>query len=301
MSKPTFGFLGPPGTFTQEAALQVVDPSNVELIYYPSVDEVILAVNNGDVQQGMVPIENSVEGTVNATVDALGFETEGLSIHREVILNVRLHLLGRAGTDLSVVKEVYSMPHATAQCRRWLRENIPDAKIVAANSTAEAAGRVAYEKGSAVAIGPNLAAQLFALEVIARDVTDHPEAETRFVVISKEPSPPASGRDKTSLVAFISEDKPGALLEILTVFAERTINLTKLESRPTKRVLGEYCFFIDLEGHVDDATVSDAIKILDGQVAKLKSLGSYPRAVGRLDAERLARRASAAQARPGSE
>ncbi len=125
MSKPTFGFLGPPGTFTQEAALQVVDPENAELIYYPSVDEVILAVNSGDVQQGMVPIENSVEGTVNATVDALGFETEGLSIHREVILNVRLHLLGRSGTDLGAVKEVYSMPHATAQCRRWLRENIP--------------------------------------------------------------------------------------------------------------------------------------------------------------------------------
>jgi prephenate dehydratase len=262
---------------------------------------VILAVNGGDVQQGMVPIENSVEGTVNATVDALGFETEGLCIHREVILLVRLHLLGRAGTDLAAVKEVYSMPHATAQCRRWLRENLPNAKIVAANSTAEAAGRVAYEKGSAVAIGPNLAAQLFALEVIARDVTDHPEAETRFVVISKEASPPPSGRDKTSLIAFIAEDKPGALLEILTVFAERSINLTKLESRPTKRVLGEYCFFIDLEGHRDDATVSDAIKILDGQVAKLKSLGSYPRAVGRLDAERLARRASAAQARPGTE
>ncbi len=301
MSKPTFGFLGPPGTFTQEAALQVVDPENVELIYYPSVEEVILAVDRGDVQQGMVPIENSVEGTVNATVDALGFETEGLFIHREVILNVRLHLLGRAGTDLASVKEVYSMPHATAQCRRWLRENIPDAKIVAANSTAEAAGRVAYEKGSAVAIGPNLAAQLFALEVIARDVTDHPEAETRFVVVGKEPSPSPSGRDKTSLIAFIAEDKPGALLDILTVFAERKINLTKLESRPTKRVLGEYCFFIDMEGHVEDETVGDAIKILDGQVAKLKSLGSYPRAVGRLDAERLARRASAAQARPGSE
>ncbi len=300
MSAPTFGFLGPPGTFTQEATLQVVDPESTELVYYPTVEEVILAVERGEVAQGMVPIENSVEGTVNATVDALGFEIEGLRIQREVILLVRLHLLGRPGTSMDEINEVYSMPHATAQCRRWLRTHLPQVTVIAANSTAEAAGRVAYEKGSAAAIGPNLAAQLFGLEVIERDVTDHPEAETRFIVIGREPAPP-SGRDKTSLVVFISVDRPGALLEILTEFAQRNINLTKLESRPTKRVLGEYCFFIDLEGHVEDAIVSEAIAVLDPKVAKLKSLGSYPRAVGRLDAERLARRARSAKARAGTE
>ncbi len=300
MSAQTFGFLGPPGTFTQEALLQVVDPESAELIYYPTVEEVILAVERGEVSQGMVPIENSVEGTVNATIDALGFETEGLWIQREVILPVRLHLLARPGVQVSDVGEVYSIPHATAQCRRWLRTNLSQATIVAANSTAEAAGRVAYEKGSAAAIGPNLAAQLFGLEVIARDVTDHPEAETRFVVVGREAAPP-SGRDKTSLVVFIAVDRPGALLEILTEFAQRDINLTKLESRPTKRVLGEYCFFIDLEGHKDDAIVIEAIGALEPMVAKIKSLGSYPRAVGRLDAERLARRARAAKARAGSE
>lgn len=300
MSKNTFGFLGPPGTFTQEALLQVVDPEQAELVYYPTVEEVIEAVEQGDVERGMVPIENSVEGTVNASIDALGFDTEGLLIEREVILPVRLHLLGRPGTTLGDVKEVYSMPHATAQCRRWLRVNLSSAKIIAANSTAEAAGRVAYEKAAAAAIGPNLAAQLFALEVIARDVTDHPEAETRFVVVGREAAE-SSGRDKTSLVVFIAEDKPGALLEILQVFAERKINLTKLESRPTKRVLGEYCFFIDLEGHVENEVVADSLKTLESKVARLKSLGSYPRAVGRLDAERLARRARAAKARAGSE
>lgn len=300
MSGATFGFLGPPGTFTQEALLQVVDPESAELIYYPTVEEVILAVERGEVDQGMVPIENSVEGTVNATVDALGFEVDGLWVQREVILPIRLHLLGRPGTELSAVTEVYSMPHATAQCRRWLREHLPEAKTVAANSTAEAAGRVAYEKGTSAAIGPNLAAQLFALEVIARDVTDHPEAETRFIVVGKEHAAP-SGRDKTSLVVFISEDRPGALLEILEEFAGRSINLTKLESRPTKRVLGEYCFFIDLEGHVEDEIVKDALAVLEPKVAKLKSLGSYPRAVGRLDAERLARRARSAKARAGNE
>lgn len=300
MSKNTFGFLGPPGTFTQEALLQVVDPEQAELVYYPTVEEVIEAVEQGDVERGMVPIENSVEGTVNASIDALGFDTEGLLIEREVILPVRLHLLGRPGTTLEDVKEVYSMPHATAQCRRWLRVNLSSAKIIAANSTAEAAGRVAYEKAAAAAIGPNLAAQLFALEVISRDVTDHPEAETRFVVVGREAAEP-SGRDKTSLVVFIAEDKPGALLEILQVFAERKINLTKLESRPTKRVLGEYCFFIDLEGHVENEVVADSLKTLESKVARLKSLGSYPRAVGRLDAERLARRARAAKARAGSE
>lgn len=192
------------------------------------------------------------------------------------------------------------MPHATAQCRRWLRENLPDAKIIAANSTAEAAGRVAYENADAAAIGPNLAAQLFGLEVIARDVTDHAEAETRFVVVGRDAAEP-SGRDKTSLIAFIAEDKPGALLEILQEFAERKINLTKLESRPTKRVLGEYCFFIDLEGHLSDEHVAGAVAALEPRLARLKSLGSYPRAVGRLDAERLARRARSAKARAGSE
>jgi prephenate dehydratase len=300
MTGETFGFLGPPGTFTQEALLQVVDPESADLIYYATVEEVIEAVERREVRQGMVPIENSVEGTVNATIDALGFENDGLFIQREVILPVRLHLLGRTGTTLEEITEVYSMPHATAQCRRWLRTHLPKATIIAANSTAEAAGRVAYEKGKAAAIGPNLAAQLFALEVISRDVTDHAEAETRFVVVGHDPAPP-SGRDKTSLVVFISQDRPGALLEILTEFADRRINLTKLESRPTKRVLGEYCFFIDLEGHLDDAIVAEAISTLEPKVAKLKSLGSYPRAVGRLDAERLARRARSAKARAGTE
>jgi prephenate dehydratase len=290
--KPTFGFLGPPGTFTQEALLHVVDPESVDLIDLPSVEDVVFAVERGEIERGMVPIENSVEGTVNAAVDALGFETDGLFIQREVIIAVRLHLLARPGTKLSDITEVMSMPHATAQCRRWLREHLPNAKTSATNSTAEAAGRVAYEKGTTAAIGPNLAAQLFALEVIERDVSDHPEAETRFVVVGREPGV-ASGRDKTSLIAFIAEDKPGALLAILQEFASRRINLTKLESRPTKRVLGEYCFFIDLEGHTDDPTVAEAIAAVDKQVARLKSLGSYPRAIGRLDAERLARRSRA--------
>lgn len=298
MSGERFGFLGPPGTFTQEALLQVVDPDSAELIYYPSVEEVILAVASGEIERGMVPIENSVEGTVNATIDALAFETEGLRVENEVILPVRLHLLARPGTVLGDVKEIYSMPHATAQCRRWLRTNLPDAKIIASNSTAEAAGRVAYDKTAAAAIGPNLAAQLFALEVVARDVTDHPEAETRFIVVGRSLAEP-TGRDKTSIVCFIAEDKPGALLGILQEFASRTINLTKLESRPTKRVLGEYCFIIDLEGHASDATVTEALEALEPHVAKLVNLGSYPRAVGRLDAERLARRARSAKTRAG--
>jgi prephenate dehydratase len=290
VKRPTFGYLGPPGTNTQEALLQVVDPETTDLIDFPSIEDVIYAVERGDVERGLVPIESSVEGTVNTTVDVLAFETQDVLIQREVILNVRLHLLGRPGTDLSSVTEVYSMPVATAQCRRWLREHLPNAKVVATNSTSEAAGRVAYEKGAAVAIGPNLAAQLFALDVIARDVTDHPEAETRFVVIGKDAAPP-SGRDKTSVVAFpIAEDHPGALLEILTEFASRSVNLTKLESRPTKRVLGEYCFFIDLEGHTDEPIPAEAIAALD-KIVRLKTLGSYPRAVGRLDTERLARRA----------
>ena len=288
-ARPTFGFLGPPGTNTHEALLQVIDPDQVDLVELPSIEDVIYAVDRGDVDRAMVPIESSVEGTVNTTVDILAFEAENVVIQREVILGVRMHLLGRPGTDLTGVGEVFSMPVATAQCRRWLREHLPNAKVTATNSTSEAAGRVAYEKSGAVAIGTHLAAQLYALEVIARDVTDHPEAETRFVVIGKDAASP-SGRDKTSIVAFpIAEDHPGALLEILTEFASRNINLTKLESRPTKRILGEYCFFIDLEGHIDDAVPSEAIASL-GRFVRVKTLGSYARAVGRLDTERLARR-----------
>ncbi|HVE92385.1 MAG TPA: prephenate dehydratase [Actinomycetota bacterium] len=295
-----FGFLGPPGTFTQEALLQVADPESAELVYYPSVEEVVLAVDRGDVDRGMVPMENSVEGTVNATVDALGFDTQGLIVEKEVILPVRLHLLARPGADLLEIKQVYSMPHATAQCRKWLRDNLPEAKAVAANSTAEAAGRVAYETGPAdkAAIGPSLAAHLYGLQILARDVTDHAEAETRFVVVGRE-MPPATGRDKTSLVCFIAEDRPGALLEILQCFVSQGINLTKVESRPTKRVLGEYCFFIDLEGHSTDPGVAAAMSEVEARVARLKLLGSYPRALGALDAERLARRARGAKARPG--
>lgn len=300
MTQPKIGFLGPPGTFTQEALLQVTDPETAELIYYPTAEETVLAVQSGEIDAGMVPIENSVEGTVNATIDALGFETEGLKIQREVIVNVRLHLLARPGTKVEDITELFSIPHATAQCRRWLRTHLPGVKTTAANSTAEAAGRVAYQTGPAAAIGPNLAAQLFKLEVIARDVTDHPEAETRFVLVAREDAAP-TGRDKTSLICFIAEDKAGALLEILREFSDRGINLTKIESRPTKRVLGEYCFFIDLEGHREDGPVKEALEGVRSHVSKLKLLGSYPRAIGRLDAERLARRASAAKPRPGAE
>jgi prephenate dehydratase len=298
--EPRIGFLGPPGTFTQEALLQVVDPESAELVYYPSIEEVIEAVDAGEVESGMVPVENSVEGSVNATLDALGFDHDDLVIEREVIIGVRLHLLARAETSLEDVTEVFSMPHATAQCRRWLRDRLPKAKITAANSTAEAAGRVAYQKGASAAIGPNLAAQLFGLEVIARDVTDHTEAETRFIVVGRS-TPAPSGRDRTSLVCFIAEDKPGALMGILGEFASRGINLTKVESRPTKRVLGEYCFFIDFEGHRDDPPAAEALKGLEAHTLKVRFLGSYPRAIGRLDAERLARRARAAHVRPGGE
>lgn len=299
-SPPKVGFLGPPGTFTQEALLQVTDPEAADLIYYPTVEEVVHAVESGELDAGIVPIENSVEGSVNATIDALGFDSQEVTISKEVILPVRLHLLAKTGTKLADVAEVFSMPMATAQCRRFLRDRLPGVKVTAANSTAEAAGRVAYQQGTAAAIGPNLAAQLYALEVIERDVTDHPEAETRFVLVGRE-RPAPTGRDKTSLVCFIAEDRPGALLEILSEFATRNINLTKIESRPTKRVLGEYCFFIDLEGHKDDALVSEALDRLESHVSKLKLLGSYPRAIGRLDAERLARRARAARPRPGAE
>jgi prephenate dehydratase len=275
---PRVGFLGPPGTFTEQALLGQPDLALAELVAMPSISDVLLATARGDVDLGFVPIENSIEGTVNLTLDMLAFETD-LLIQREAVVRVQLNLLVPPGTSLAEVTTVVSMPHATAQVRSFLARKLPGVATRAANSTAEAARLVGQrvEPGLA-AVGTALAAELYGLDVAAVDIADHPENQTRFVAVASEGIPAPSGHDKSTIVCFQHADRPGSLLAILQEFAARAVNLTKLESRPTKRGLGDYCFIIDFEGHLADELVADCLRDLKAKLADVKFLGSYPAA-----------------------
>src|SRR5579884_1618743 len=251
------GFLGPPGTFTEEALLSQPDLAHAELVPMPTVPDVLAAAQAGEVDLGFVPIENSIEGTVSATLDPLVFEHD-LLIQREVVLAVHMQLLALPGTGVDDVHTVVSFPHASAQCRGFLSRRLPRAGVAA--------------------LGTALAAQLYGLEVIASAVEDHPDNETRFVAVAREGIPPPSGHDRTTIACFQHADRPGNLHAILGQFSARNINLTKLESRPTKKALGQYCFIIDLEGHVDDEVVADCLRDLYAQLEDVKFMGSYPAA-----------------------
>ncbi|MHB0977493.1 MAG: prephenate dehydratase [Candidatus Aquicultorales bacterium] len=270
------GFLGPRGTFTEEALLLNYSIDEQDLIPYPSEGEVLHAVERGEVDKGIVPIENSIEGSVNATLDVLAFETD-LLIEREIVIPIVHNLIGPEGIDSGAIKRVVSHPQAMAQCRRYLAQRLPGVPVVAASSTAEAVRCVADENGHSVAIGPRLAAELYGLSVLEKDIADFEENKTRFVLAGKE-MPAPTGNDKTSIVCFIKEDHPGALLQILNEFAYETINLTKIHSRPTRKALGDYCFFIDMEGHLTDKGVETALRFLGYRIREVKVLGSYPKA-----------------------
>lgn len=271
-------YLGPPGTFTEEALLGWRNLEYEAAIAFPTVEETILAVQGNLADRAVVPIENSLEGSVNATLDCLAFEAE-VFIQGEKVCQVRHCLLARPGVRLQEVTRVVSHPQAAAQCRRHLMELLPGVGLEAANSTSEAARCVADSREPVAALGSALAAGLYGLEVLREGMEDHPENHTRFVLLGREKMP-RSGCDKTSLVCFIHQDRPGMLLQILQEFAFRYINLTKIESRPTKKTLGEYCFFIDCEGHEEDEVVASALKCLYCKLPQVKILGSYPRHAG---------------------
>jgi prephenate dehydratase len=273
------GFLGPEGTFTEQALVSQADLARHRLVALPSIPDVLNAVEDGRVDLGFVGIENSIEGAVTVTVDALAFETE-LLIQREVVMGVQMNLLAPSGVALCDVRRVLSMPVATAQCRSFLHRELPGLVTIATPSTAEAAQLVAGTEhdGHTAAIAPAVAAKVYGLEVLSTDIEDHPDNATRFVVVAREGIPASSGHDKTSIVVFQRHDRPGSLLTILQEFAARSINLTKLESRPTKKGLGNYCFLIDLEGHVGDELVADCMRDLRSKVEDVKFLGSYPAA-----------------------
>lgn len=270
------GYLGPAGTFSHEALLLTRGLKKEVFIPFPTEQEVILAVEKGKVKKGIVPIENSIEGTVNVTLDMLVFEAN-LVIEREIIAPVSHNLLTHPRASKKDISLIISHPQAAAQCRKYLLKNFPKAPIEAANSTAEAVKIAAGRGKEAAAIGTKLAAKLYKMKILASDIEDFKDNQTRFVLVGKEKAK-RTGHDKTSVACFIHQDRPGSLLQILQEFAYRFINLTKIQSRPTKKALGDYYFWIDMEGHIDDAIVKETINCLKCKLRAVKVLGSYPRA-----------------------
>ncbi len=272
-------FLGPLGTFTEEALRTQDDYSSAALLPLGTIGDVLDAVGSGSAEIGFVPIENAIDGVVRDTLDALIFDVD-LLIQREVVLDVRLHLMGSRGATLRDVRRVVSYPVALAQCRRFFAEQLPGVEAVAANSTADAARQLgAHPDRHTAAIAPRLAADLYGLGIIAEDVEDFTGNQTRFVALRRAGQaavPAPTGHDRTTIVCFQDADRPGSLHGILGQFAARNINLTRLESRPTKQGLGEYCFAIDLDGHVADEVVADCLRDLRANLADVKFLGSYP-------------------------
>jgi prephenate dehydratase len=273
-------YLGPAGTFTETAARTITgtdDPG--DLVPCGDIIEVLRAVEQGRAARGVVPIENTLEGSVTATLDALAFDTD-LLIHGELEIPVNLIAAGVEGTVLSQTTDVHSHPVALAACRRWLSTTLPDANRVVSASTAKAAEEVAALGPGPVAIVNPLAADRYGLQVLARDIADRAANSTRFIVVGRH-VPPPTGWDKTSIVVFIETNQPGALLKLMEIFAERDLNLTKIESRPTKAELGEYCFFLDVEGHLADERVGDALAAVKRTHRDVKVLGSYRRSGAR--------------------
>ncbi|HEX6246800.1 MAG TPA: prephenate dehydratase [Nocardioidaceae bacterium] len=273
-----YAYLGPEGTFTEQALRSVPAAARAELQPCATVTLALDAVRNGEADGAVVPIENSVEGSVPVTLDELA-TGEPLMITREMTVPIAFSLLARPGTAPDDIKVVATHPHAAAQTRRWLALHLPHTEVVHTTSTAAAAAAVADPASTwDAAIAAPLAAEHYRLHVLAEGIGDNPDAITRFVLVSRPGVPaPRTGADKTSLVAFMREDHPGALLEILEQLTMRGVNMTRIESRPTGAALGNYCFSIDCEGHVDDARVGEALMGLRRVCADVRFLGSYER------------------------
>ena len=268
-------YLGPPGTFSEEAVLRCDLARGGDPLPYPSFAEAYAALRRGEVDAALLPIENSIEGSVGATLDLLVHE-HGPLIRRELLLPVRQHLLARAGTRLEDVKRVLSHPQPFGQCRRFLSERLPRAVLEPTHSTAEAARQVAEGALGAAAIGSRAAAERYALAVLAEEIQDVDENFTRFVLLSGSDEAP-TGDDRTSIAFTLDRDRPGGLYEVLGEFARRGINLSKIESRPTKQAVGHYVFFIDFEAHRLDPAGASAVEGVGALVHRLYVLGSYPR------------------------
>jgi prephenate dehydratase len=277
MQATRYTYLGPAGTFTEAALRTLPEACTRELVPLSSVPAVLDAVRAGEAAGAFVPVENSVEGAVTATSDELAAGAQ-LMIYREVLLPIAFALLVRPGTTLDDIKTVTSHPVAQPQVRKWIAANLPESRWEAAASNADGA-RLVQEGRFDGAFAGEFAAPLYGLEVLESDIHDAANATTRFVLVGRPGRVSApTGRDKTSMVVWLPADHPGALLELLQEFAVRGINLMRIESRPTGEGIGNYCFLIDLEGHLSERRVSDALMGLKRICPKVRFLGSYPRA-----------------------
>lgn len=266
-SKLKIGYLGPSGTYAEEAASKI----RGELIPFDSIMEVLDAVQNSNIDMGVVPIENSIEGPVGITLDLLAHDYD-LKIKNEIILPVRHNLLLNEGAVIDDIDTIYSHGQALSQCRKFIEKL--GAKPVATPSTSEAAKMISGKKNAA-AIGTSRAGKIYGLKIAKSSIQDYDDNSTRFVVLSRHDHVP-TGHDKTSAIFSLKEDKPGGLYEVLGEFAKRDINLTKIESRPSKKKLGNYIFFIDFQGHREDKKIKNVLNTIKNKISYVRILGSYP-------------------------
>jgi prephenate dehydratase len=281
------GYFGPEGTFTHEALIAGGSGAEIEAVPLPTIYDTVMAVHSGHVERALVPIENSLEGSVNATLDALAMETEDVGIVGEIVHPIRHCLIARTELELEQIEVVVSHPQASAQCARFIRTRLPGAQVLAGSSTAEAVRQVAAHDGPWAALGNRVAAERYGCHVLRAGVEDVPDNETRFVWLGPAGAAPGLVGDdheplgpwKTAIVFWgIGSEAPGWLVACLSELASRDVNLTRIESRPRKQGLGRYMFFCDLEGRDSEPHVIDALEALRGHVEKLRVLGSYPAA-----------------------
>jgi prephenate dehydratase len=279
------GYFGPEGTFTQEALIHATAGAELELVPLPTIYDAVMAVHTGTVERALVPIENSLEGSVNATLDALAMETEDVAIIGEVVHPIRHCLIARTALELSQIEAVVSHPQANAQCGRFIRSRLPQARVLAGSSTAEAVRIVAEHDGPWAALGNRLAAERYGCLVLRSGVEDVADNETRFVWLARVgveagglgAAEPPIGPWKTAIVFWgVGAEAPGWLVGCLSELATREVNLTRIESRPRKQGLGRYMFFLDLEGRDTEPHVAQALDGLRARVEVLRLLGSYP-------------------------
>ena len=271
-------YLGPAGTFTEDALGEALPAGGYEPLRTPTIPDAILAVERGEADRALVPIENSLEGSVRPTLDTLAFEVDEVTIVGEHDYRVRVHLIARPGVGLEDVEAVLSHPQPLAQCQRFLRERLAGVEQRSVSSTAAAVRMVSESSRPWAALGVRAAAALYGCELLVEGVEDSEDNVTRFVWIAPQGTEPiGEGGWKTSLVfSEVGADHPGALVDCLAEFSGRGINLTRIESRPLRQGLGRYMFFCDLEGKETDATVAEAISALRTKAASVRILGSYP-------------------------
>jgi prephenate dehydratase len=282
------GYFGPEGTYTHEAMLASVATLGVEIeeVPLPTIYDTVMAVHDGSVDRALVPIENSLEGSVNATLDALAHETERVEIVGEVVMPIRHCLIARTQLALDEIETVVSHPQANAQCARFIRASLPRARVIAGSSTAEAVRTVARHAGPWAALGNRTAAERYGCVVLAAGVEDVPGNETRFVWLAQTGAGDVAGDArsddgpfKTAIVFWgAGTERPGWLVACLSAFADRGVNLTRIESRPRRQGLGSYMFFVDLDGRVHDPHVMAGLAAVREHAEVVRVIGSFPAA-----------------------